>query len=321
MNLLIQRRSMAKPPSSLARRHTPQVTEADKILTGETVELSSGGSLSKVATGWLRKTGLALCLGAALAGSFTPPATAHSVLNSQEPAVVLSIDNKAESALLKESRTSSQLVELHQGRSGQPTMITVHGIHGSPLSLQPVAQTAADDGYHVKAFAYHDSYRRQTDMSLELAEDVAQWRQDNPEAPLVLVGPSMGARVVLGAMKHLKDTNQLGDAPYQLKLVAPVLGGVESANHARHAPDWLAEKIPDVAPSKDMGSRSDFQGIIESAQFGDNVTADIYLGDTDHVVRPDSSGFKTIQSNLKAEVHQFQGGHSDIMDDLWNILE
>lgn len=230
------------------------------------------------------------------------------------------VDDQVEDAILKQSNQPACLLDLHTGQPGRSTVVTIHGIHGSPVSLEEVAQTAGDRGHAVKTLLYDDQHSRLTKVSRDLAESIAAWRGDHPGDKLTLVAHSMGARIAVGALHELARTHRLSEGEYQLYLVCPTLDGYPSANMAELAFDWM-ERFPDIAPSRDMGDRSAFQRLLEATHPPANVKTTILLGAHDDVVDWRAPGFQTIATNLRAEVVTFDGGHSNIGLPVSRILD
>lgn len=291
-------RGFAPPCTETSARKAPSISEPrDEVILSAAASDPQTGSR-------LRKTGLALSAFAAVAGMLSPQ-TAAAV---EIPLVT----NAQEYEMLEKSGEMSDMIDLHRSSKNLGTVMTVHGIHGAPESLQAVAQEAADQDLSVKALTFKDRHTRLTEVSRELAEQIKEWRSEHPKETLTVVGHSMGGRIVINAMGRLARAGQLKDGSYKLKLIAPTLEGYESANSLNSAPTWM-NRISHVSPSRDMGTESVFQKTMESVRLPDNVTTEMFVGKEDHVVNPFSSVFKKIAGNLKAEVHRLEGGHSDIV--------
>lgn len=187
-------------------------------------------------------------------------------------------------------------------------------MNGSPADLQPIAETAQREGREVHTLVYDDQFRRLTDTSQELAQQLGEWLERNPGRPLQLSAHSMGSRIALGALEQLNRQGRLSGRPIQLDLLAPPLGGFASADLARlDFTGALSSMIPGIRPGYDMGSTSAFQERLESLRLPPNVSTRIFLGGRDRLIDPNTSGFQRIAANLNAEViHLPEAGHGNL---------
>lgn len=239
------------------------------------------------------------------------------------------VTEEMEQALLQGSNGTGKLVDVAANDGTDGITITVHGINGSPQTIQAFSDHAASQGKHVKTFAYDDRHRSLQDSSRELATAIADWKAEHPGRPIDIQTHSMGGRVVLGALQNLQDWGVLDDgAPVRLTMVAPPLGGFASANTARWAPRVFDSLIGGVAPGRDMGTTSDFQQTLEKLTLPANVHTNIVLGTLDTLVDATMSGFKRISENLRARVSEISGAdHTDIVTHrdaalpTWNIAD
>jgi len=92
----------------------------------------------------------------------------------------------------------AQTVQIGVGQPGRAGVFTIHGMNGSPADLQPIAQTAQREGKEVHTLVYDDQFRRLTDTSQDLAQQLGEWLERNPGRPLHLSAHSMGSRIALG---------------------------------------------------------------------------------------------------------------------------
>jgi pimeloyl-ACP methyl ester carboxylesterase len=216
------------------------------------------------------------------------------------------LDESAETAVVGGSNRPGRLVELAPGAAGSPRTVTIHGINASPDAVASLSQAARARGEAVATFAWDDRHRRLTDSSRDLAAALADHVRAAPRAPLTVEAHSMGARIAVLALSQLAERGTL-EGPVTLRLIAPPLGGVPSADGARHAPDFLGDLFGGLRPGMDMGPSSDFQRALERVTLPANVRTVIYLGDRDPLARPDDPRLLAVARRLGAEVVVLEG--------------
>lgn len=256
----------------------------------------------------------------------TVQVSAHKSTYSRRAEV---ITEEMEQAILKGSNGAGKLIDIAANGGTDGLTVTVHGINGSPSTIQTFSDQAAAQGKHVKTFVYDDRHRSLQDSSKELATAIAEWKAAHPGRPIDIQTHSMGGRVVLGALQHLRDHGHLDDgAPVHLTMVAPPLGGFAAANTASWAPRFLDGLIGGVAPGRDMGTTSDYQQMLEKLTLPANVHTNIVLGTLDTLVDATMSGFKRISENLRARVSEITGAdhtnivaHPEAATPTWNIAD
>lgn len=212
------------------------------------------------------------------------------------------IDERGERALLGSKQAAGRLVELAAGDGAHGTMIVVHGMNSGPSSIQPVSDHAATRGVQVNAFVYNDAFHPISESGQHLADAIDTWRTAHPGQPLEVRSHSLGTRVALSALSHLKDDGRLEGAPIRHVMFGPPLEGMRAANGVRWAPPFLDGRFPGVSPGREMRPDSDFQHMIAQLTLPDHVTTVIVAGGQDRIVDADSIGFKRIADHLDARI-------------------
>lgn len=258
----------------------------------------------------LRRVGLGICLAVGLMGAGAPAMAAGP------PPIAIS--KTMELSIVGGENKPGKLVDVAEGDPSLGVTVAVHGIRGSPSTIQTVIEGAAAGGGVVKAFTYDDQFRSLEDSSRDLANEIASWKQENPGRPLSIQSHSMGGRIVLGALQDLQERGLLADgAPIHATLIAPPLGGYGSANSARWAPDFVARLIAGIVPGRGMGTSSDFQKMLEALKLPANVETTVLLAENDTLVDTTLPGFQRIVDNLHATIrHVRDADHVNILEKL-----
>jgi len=202
------------------------------------------------------------------------------------------------------------LVQLSKGRA-RGNVVTVHGINASPDSVKSLSQNSADKGKNVHTLVYDDRKTGLDKTSTELAAALRKLQAQSPGQPLTIRAHSMGGRIAVDALRKMKNSGVLGESKVQLEMTNPVIGGLESANSARLAPNFVAPLIPGVVPGKDMGTNSDFQKRLETTQLPKNVKTTTYVGTNDPLVNAQDPHFKAVQDGLNGRVIPVVNGDHD----------
>ncbi|MBI5544128.1 MAG: alpha/beta hydrolase [Deltaproteobacteria bacterium] len=216
--------------------------------------------------------------------------------------------------MLESSRGKARLVTVRDGDPAKGTCITIHGVHGSPEDMRPLTDKGLRTGGSVMTLAYDDAYGHVPETCQALAQQLGAWMDKHPGERLTLEAHSLGTRVTLGALKELQDQGRLQGNEISLNLVAPPLAGLEVANGAAYAPDFIARLIPGAVPGKDMGTRSEFQQMINNLTLPANVSTKIFVGGKDEVVDSCTDEFERIANRLHATViHVPKADHVSII--------
>ena len=84
------------------------------------------------------------------------------------------------------SNEPGKLIPISEGRPGQGSRISVHGMNGAPEVVDPLTQMAVDSGARTSTFAYDDMTRRLGDSSDDLMAALVEEMQANPDGPLTI---------------------------------------------------------------------------------------------------------------------------------------
>ncbi len=209
------------------------------------------------------------------------------------------------------------LVGLSEGEPGAALRVSVHGINASPDSVAALSRGAALSGAKASTFAYDDNYRRLDDVSADLAGQLEQQLQDNPDRKLIIDAHSMGTRVSLVAVDELAKRGALAGREVELNLIAPPLDGVKGAGWAYLSPPGLGALVPNIRPGKDMASGGAFQRRIDEVALPENVRVRVFTGGQDDIVREESEEFQQLADRFAgAEQHHFESAtHDSVIDD------
>lgn len=288
---------------------------------GDSAQLSSlsmaPASTERRVPGAGRKAGLALAL-----------TLAAAMLPGLASAATTAVDEATENALIGGRNVPGRLVEIGQGAPRGGTVVTVHGINGSPLDVQKLSDRAHERGAHVFTFAYDDRHRSQSANAEDLADELGGWMRQHPGQLITIQAHSMGGRISVAALSELQARGQL-TSPVQLDLVAPPLGGFASGNWAGLAPGFLGSVIGGLRPGEDMGTRSSFQKALETTTLPSHVQTRIFVGDQDEIVDSTMPGFTRTAESLRAPVVHFpHATHDSAIDDYaalppqaWNLSD
>ena len=237
---------------------------------------------------------------------------AGQALAEGQRAIVIS--EPMEQLVMERTGNRGVLMDVASGNPSRGVTVAVHGIRGAPDAMQPILDEAASKGGLVQAFVYDDNHQRLDDVSHDLAGELARVLTSERKGPLEIKAHSMGARVVLGALRELNDQGLL-DHKVHVTLLAPTLEGYRAADFAVLCPTVLCKSIPGVIPGKDMGRGSDYQQRLEELTLPDTVKTTIYQGEKDPIVEWSAPGFVKIAKNLKADVvYVRDGNHVDVLD-------
>ena len=214
-------------------------------------------------------------------------------------------NERAEREILRQNGGKGSLVQLQSGKSGHGTVLTVHGINGSPETVAPLAANVPKDKA-VMSFAYDDGHSRLGDSSQQMADCLRKWSQQHPGEKLEIRAHCMGARMTVDALRKLSEQ---GGMPKNVKLdlIAPAASGFAMANSAAMVPDPIAKLLPNTAPGKDMGTTSKFQKQLEATHLPAQVKTRIFVGDKDALINPQDARFQTVARNLNAQVRIMKG--------------
>ena len=214
-------------------------------------------------------------------------------------------NERQERELVRNNGGKGCLVELQSGKPGRGAVVTVHGINGSPETVEPLTANVPKDK-SILSFAYDDGHTRLGDSSQQMADSLRNWAKAHPKDKLQIRAHCMGARMTVDALRKLSEQ---GGMPknIQLDLVAPAAGGFAMANSAKMVPDPLARLLPNTAPGKDMGTNSKFQKQLESTQLPPQVKTRIFVGDRDSLIQPQDARFQKVAQNLNAQVRMMKG--------------
>lgn len=213
---------------------------------------------------------------------------------------IKSINEQTERNILKANGGRGSLVPVQQGRPGHGAVVTVHGINGSPDEVAPLANNVPKDKT-VLTFAYDDRKTRLGDSSQQLADSLRDWARKHPKENLNVRAHSMGARISVDALRKLSEQGGL-PKNVKLDLVAPAVAGFGAANTASSIPDGIARLIPNTAPGKDMGTRSEFQRRLETTTLPPQIKTRIIVGDSDKLIDPADARFQQVADKLNAQV-------------------
>jgi pimeloyl-ACP methyl ester carboxylesterase len=212
------------------------------------------------------------------------------------------IDEAREQSLIGGHDRPGRIVELARGAPGRPATLTIHGINASPADVEALTEAARSGGGAVATFAWDDRHRRLTDSARDLAGELEAFVAAHPGAPLRIDAHSMGGRVAVAALGELAARGGLEGVPVTLRLIASPLGGLESANGARHAPGFLGGLIGGLRPGIDMGTTSEFQRGLEAITLPRSVRVEVHLGGADPIASPDDAALRRVAARLGADV-------------------
>jgi pimeloyl-ACP methyl ester carboxylesterase len=241
-------------------------------------------------------------------------ASSRSQARQQEARLASQISEDAEREIVGGRNKPGKMVDLG-GSPAKGLALTVHGVNDSPKSVSGLSEQSLTTGAQTKTLAWDDNFRRLGDSSKDLSRELGAWLDKNPGKPLTLSAHSMGSRISLAAMDDLAKSGKLKGHKVELNLVAPPLGGFDSANNLSKLPRLADRVFKNIRPSRDMGSASDFQKQLESVKLPENVKVRVFTGGKDDVVDASMPGFKRIVDNLGAQVVNFpDADHSSTVD-------
>ncbi len=196
---------------------------------------------------------------------------------------IAEVDEHVERVVLGSRNAPGVLVQVSAGSPGGGVGVSVHGINAGCSEVRPLTLELAQGGAMTFAFVYDDNYRRLRDSAADLAAALRPHLQARPGEPLRVRAHSMGSRVVLVALERIGREGVLDGRAVDVALVAPPLGGYESANFARITP-WPLSRIKNVRPAIDMGRGSRFQRRLQTLSLPENVRVRVFLATNDRTV-------------------------------------
>ena len=295
----------------LFKKAAPKAPVQEQVRDGDEMQLSGGPGFLTQLNRKVGKIGLGLCLMASLCGAANAAGgpSAGVAAEQFQQAVVRTIDNDQEQAMLSQNDACGMIVALAEGQDGKGAHLTVHGLGASPRAVKPLNDRAAAEGKDTSTFIYNDMKGCDHRMnSRALADELKEWASEHPNEPLTIETHSQGGRVAMGALRFLNKDGEFPDNPIQLTMISPPLGGFSLANIVLTAPGPLARLIPGAAPTRDMASWSGASRQIKNLKLPENVQTTIYYGSADRMVNYEKGGHKKVAENLDAEVYYIVGG-------------
>ena len=227
------------------------------------------------------------------------------------PNQMASISERRERSLLKAYGGDGLLAKIHDGKK-RGAVVTIHGINGSPDTVEPLSLDSAAQGKDVYSFVYQDRKNRLGKNSADLARGLRDLQKQHPGQELTLRAHSMAARFTVDALRQLDEQGDL-KVPVHLELTSPTLGGFERTNSLSRMPKML-EFLPYVGPGKDMGPNSAFQTRLEATQLPPQVRTTTLIGSKEDSVKPKSRGFRAVHDGLNGQIRYVDGAkHTDIL--------
>lgn len=228
---------------------------------------------------------------------------------------IAELDSKAEAKILEDSNSCGKLVRLSKGSPGQGIHLSIHGLGADPASMAPLTQKAETNGQATATFAYntmHCDHRQNTEA---LASELKGWLVEHPGENITVETHSMGGRMILGALYHLQNANEMPSQAIRLNMVAPPLAGFGLFNLCLAMPGPVARMIPGAAATRDMASLSGAQKQLDQLSVPGNVKTTIYYGDNDGWIDYTTPGAARMANKLEAQVYYLAGpGHYEMVD-------
>lgn len=225
------------------------------------------------------------------------------------------LDSKAESQLLADSQSCGKLVRLADGIEGQGVHLSIHGLGAAPADMAPLTSIAEKNGQATATFAYNTMHCDHNQNTQALAAELTGWLAEHPGEKLTIETHSLGGRMILGAIYHLQNANQMPSQDIRLNLVAPPLAGFGLFNLCLAMPGPVARLIPGAASTRDMASLSGAQKQLDEMHLPGNVKTTIYYGNDDGWIDYTTTGAARMASKLDAQVYYLADkGHYDMVD-------
>jgi hypothetical protein len=228
----------------------------------------------------------------------------------------LVIDEQGERNFIGKNKPAEMVMVAPGGKQSdsKETVLTIHGISGSPQDMQALHQKADKEGKQAWTMVYDDRHRSLPESSKDMANSIREWRKGHPNQDLKIQAHSMGSRITLGAMQELKESGDLAKGKVQLELLAGPIGGLEGmTNSANMVPEFLGRLGPNIVPGKSMGNHSQFQKQLDQIDLPKNVTTKLVMGKQDELVQQ-TQNWDAMKARLHAKTEWLNATHDTIVD-------
>ena len=294
-------RIAGQTPLFSTRRQAPVKPQEE---AGQLDQLSLSGL--KPARSFSGRSAMLACLALSMAGLFACPVTASA---GEQFSNIEQLTEKAEKKILKESDGQGQIVRLNEGIPGRGIHLSIHGLGADPAAMAPLTHRAEARGQTTATFAYDDFHGDQKQNAQSLASELKGWIAEHPGEKITIDTHSLGGRTILAAFHYLQETGEMPKTAIQLNMVSPPLAGFGLLNLALPLPIPVAKLIPGAAASRDMGSLSGAQDLLETVRLPENVKTTIFYGDNDNLIDYTTKGAKKMAGTLNAQVYYLAGEH------------
>ena len=227
----------------------------------------------------------------------------------------LVINEQMERSFIGKNKPSEMVMVTPGGRqaASKETVLTIHGISGSPQDMQALHQTADKEGKQAWTMVYDDRHRSLPESSKDMANSIREWRKQHPNQDLKIQAHSMGSRITLGAMQELKESGDLAKGKVQLELLAGPIGGLEGmTNSANMVPEFLGRLGANIVPGKSMGDQSKFQKQLDQIDLPKNVSTKLVMGRQDDLVKA-TPNWEAMKARLQAKTSWMDANHDTIV--------